>query len=419
MKIDFLFKLALKNISRNKKRSLFSSLAISFAVSILIFVFSFIDGMLADMKATSLELQTGNVRLENINYLKYEKFHPSHLNIVNSSAIIKKLKQTKDLLISPRIILYSSALLKDSDSDAENGIGYGIDLKFENKYRKFSSKIIKGKVFSSEDAIEALISYGFADKLKLKVGDDLNVNFQTSRRSITGVTFKIVGIIAVGDLTVDFKSYYIPIKTAQRFMLMDENNAFSNILLLKTNPKETQKEFFARMQAIKELQREDLVLRDWREVSPIYNLIQSVRLIQHGFIGGFFILLSSTVIISSILMIIFERKKEIGMLMAIGMKKKEIRNLFLVESFLISLLGSLVGFIFGIAIVIIFEKIGLDLSAYAKFAQFPISKVFHPKPNWIIVIATPILACVLATLICIFPVNSVTKLRPTEALLGK
>lgn len=418
MKNNFLLSLPFKNIGRNKRRTAFSIIAIATPVLLLIFMYGFVGGMFSNIESSAVDFYSGNVHIENSLYRKYEKYNPSHLMVPNSTAIVDSLKKESKLLVSPRIQMNVAALIKGSETDSERGVGFGIDLELENKYRGFSSSIVKGTAFSSDTALEALVSYGFAKKLNLNVGDNIDIMFQTSVRSLNSLTLKIVGFVSIGDLVLDYTSFYLPLKTAKTYMLAEDSDSVSEILIKKTNKKESLESFYDRVKKnLANIDTSSLAINTWQEVSAFYSMTQTIKII-YSFISIFYIVLGSTVIISSMLMIIYERKKEIAMMMTLGMSRKELISSFMFESLVISILGALIGLVAGILLVLLTSRTGIDLSHFAKFGNYPVKRIINPVISPLLTVIIPLVSMFISTLFCYLPISSLTKINILDNLRG-
>ena len=84
-----MFKIALRNIFRNKRRSLLTGLSINFAVMIVIYMWSFLSGVIDTMFDNTIRLTSGHVRILNSEYVKREKMMPLEANIQDYEAVAK------------------------------------------------------------------------------------------------------------------------------------------------------------------------------------------------------------------------------------------------------------------------------------------------------------------------------------------
>jgi putative ABC transport system permease protein len=129
-----------------------------------------------------------------------------------------------------------------------------------------------------------------------------------------------------------------------------------------------------------------------------------------------FFLLGSTVIINTTMMVVFERRKEIGTIAAMGMTGPEIVRLFFLEAFFISVLGSLLGVLAGIGLTIPLSRVGLDFSDSMGGVDFQLSPVFYPMLNLRSTVFVFFYSTIVASAASFFPSKKASSVNPIEAL---
>jgi putative ABC transport system permease protein len=140
---------------------------------------------------------------------------------------------------------------------------------------------------------------------------------------------------------------------------------------------------------------------------------------QSMFVTSIVLLLMAGVgIINTMLMVMLERKREIGVLMANGMNRKEILLLFLSEGTAIGVIGSFIGFIFGTLLTLYYQKNGILLpeGSDALASNMPISNVFYFSYNYTISIIYLIAGIFVAAISSIYPAYKATTLEPAEVI---
>ena len=136
-----------------------------------------------------------------------------------------------------------------------------------------------------------------------------------------------------------------------------------------------------------------------------------------GFLGGMQLLtiivgtltiLAGVIAISNILLItVKERTKEIGIRRALGAKPAEVRNQILLESVVITLSSGLIGFVFGIFILMILNMVTQNQD------EFPF---YNPTVDYANVFGAMSIMVVLGLIIGMIPAQRAVKIRPIEAL---
>jgi putative ABC transport system permease protein len=118
------------------------------------------------------------------------------------------------------------------------------------------------------------------------------------------------------------------------------------------------------------------------------------------------------------LMAVFERTREIGILAAMGLKRREIMGLFLTEGILIGLLGAIAGFFLGGLVVSLFGQYGIDFSASASMGEMMalLGDRLYPQLAVDLLIQRSLTVAAIAILASLYPAWQASKREPAEAL---
>ncbi|MEJ2305841.1 MAG: FtsX-like permease family protein [Anaerolineales bacterium] len=118
------------------------------------------------------------------------------------------------------------------------------------------------------------------------------------------------------------------------------------------------------------------------------------------------------------LMAVFERTREIGLLAAMGLKRREIMGLFLLEGILIGLLGAIAGFFLGGLVVSLFGQYGIDFSASASMGEMMalLGDRLYPQLAVDLLIQRSLTVAAIAVLASLYPAWQASKREPAEAL---
>lgn len=404
-----LYRIALRNIKRNKRRSILSGTAIVIAAFTIVFMFSLEGGMMQDMRNNIFHYITGNIRIRNSTYTEYESLNPLNLRIKNYRSVIEKCRADSNVLaVSPRIRFYTSIYRNDKDY---RGIGLGLDFNLEKDFQNFGENLVKGRL-PAPGKREIILSSGLAKEMGVGTGDKITMLSRNMYMGMSGMTFKITGIVRFKVESFNKSFFYMPIDTAQRFLKMD-NSATEILLLLKdvSRLKET-------VSGIKKLLADSgqpLEVVPWTSIGTWYSIIRMAD-VMYQIIALIFFILGSTVIINTTMMVIYERMREIGTMSAMGMTGSEIVGLFFLESFFISLISALTGVILGVGIILPLTVTGLDLSAYMQGINFDISTVLHPQLDMRSTVLVFFYAVAVSSFASFIPSRRAARIEPVEAL---
>jgi ABC-type lipoprotein release transport system permease subunit len=122
-------------------------------------------------------------------------------------------------------------------------------------------------------------------------------------------------------------------------------------------------------------------------------------------------------IVNTMLMVVLERTKELGMLTAIGMNKRRVFSLIMLESVFLSVVGGIAGMIIGYITIVLTSKNGINLSQYAEgFEAYGYSAHFFPQIDVKFFIIITIMIIVTGIISSIYPALKALKLNPVEAI---
>ena len=223
---------------------------------------------------------------------------------------------------------------------------------------------------------------------------------------------RVKGILKTEDPQIDWSAIVIPLGLGQESL--DMGNAVTEICIKLKDPTQMD-EFRDRLAA----EIPGVEVATWKDLAAdVIAIAQAKR-------GGTSFLLFSVFLIAligisnTILLAAFERTREIGMMAAMGMNRKQIVKLFVLEGAMIGLLGSIAGCFLGILINIPFVKYGLNWGIYMRDIGdfgYRITGVSRGVWNPTMIVGTFIFGIVVSALTSIYPARVASKMEPTEAL---
>jgi putative ABC transport system permease protein len=310
---------------------------------------------------------------------------------------------------TPRINFPANLYIDEKNNGA---MGVGVDFNSEQAFIDFTAIMEEGRIPAS-GANELLMGKFLAHDLGLSVGDKVTMLTSTALRGSNAMTFTIVGIAAfpVGGLSA--KTVYVPIDRAQYLLRMDGHS--QEILLLTEDGYKERDVANAVKTALQEQLSLETETRAWKDLNMMYSFLSIAKFIYYV-MGAIFFVLGSTVIINTTMMVIYERVREIGTLGALGMQGKELTRLFLLEGTFISIAGSTLGTLFGVLIVFIFSKTGINFTEAMSGVDMEVSSILFPRVNWFTALFVWIYAIVIASLSTLIPSRKASKIEIVEAL---
>ncbi|MFP4432222.1 MAG: ABC transporter permease, partial [Spirochaetaceae bacterium] len=287
--------IALRNLSRNRRRSILSATAIAVAAMSVSLLFALLAGYAADIAYNLQSYYTGEVRIRNAEYDRYDYLNPLHLSIPEAGALVSRLEAMPEVAaVSPRIP-FPATLFRDQDRVAMSGLG--VDMEREKGFGDLERILLAGRM-PEPRAREALLGAGLAERAGLSIGDTLTVLTTTKFRGTNAMSFEVVGILGFPVAGLNDGRFLVPLKAAARLTRMEDE--VTEVLLKTTDPADPRL-FAAALEGAAESERvlpQALIARSWQEVNSSYEIVQSAQA-AYNIIGLVFILLGSTVIINT------------------------------------------------------------------------------------------------------------------------
>jgi putative ABC transport system permease protein len=401
-----MLKLALRNVFRNRRRSILTGLSIVLSVSIFIFLWSLVQGEAVGIFGAFIKIQSGHVRLMNPDYAKRERMLPLQYYLADYDGLRAKVAQLPGVKIATGRIKFG--VLLDYQGNTKQTLGIGFDPQAEEAILGLSKKMVAGRLIGVTTD-EVNIGILMAQDLGLKQGDILTVVTQTVYGSFGAKNFKVVGIFNYGSPNIDRHTFFISIPTAQQ--LLDLPGSVTEIFIMLKD------QYRARPLAaeLNKIFAGRYIAQAWQDQGAIYMFMVMINWI-FGFIMVIIVLLSAFTILNTMFMTVLERTREIGMMKALGMRNGQLVSMVMLEAMVLGVLASGIGAVLGTIFMYLLTIYGIDVTTTVSKMDFPTPYVYYGVFDWLYTLAGFLLGVAAAVLASIFPALRAARLEPTEAL---
>jgi ABC-type lipoprotein release transport system permease subunit len=331
-----------------------------------------------------------------------------NLTIPEGMAVLNEMKRFPGIKSATgRSIMVGMA----STSATATGVEiYGIDPVSERTVTDIHKKIKEGTYFSGNKRNPIVIGRKMAERLKAKIGSKIVITAQAPDGSICAGAFRVVGIYKTETSVFDEVTAFTLRTDIDRIFGL--NGQINEIAALVQVPDQVDTVRNALSQKFPGLQVES-----WKQISTIMAYYTDMG-IQMMDISMLLILLTMVFgITNTMLMSVVERVRELGVVMALGMKHSRIFIMIILESIILSLTGGILGIIIGAISIEILGKYGLDLSAFsealAAFGAIEITYAYVPITQYPKII---LMVIITATVSAIFPAIKAIRLSPIKAI---
>jgi putative ABC transport system permease protein len=404
--MNILFIISWRNIWRNPVRSLIIIGSVMTGLWAGIFVSSLSHGMIRQGFKTRIEQQVSHIQIHHPDYLK-DRVVSS--NIPNFKDIFDSLEQSEEIAGFTGRSLVDGMIQTASVTRGVTIVG--IDPDRENQTTKFADNIKEGDYFESINRNPILIGRKLAEKMKLELRSRLVLTFQDLSGEITAASFRVCGIYETINSTTDEQHVYVLQSDISR--LLGGDAIIHEVAILAKN--------MDVVGSISESLRADfpnLLVREWMEIAPDLMYMHEMSSVVLLVVVGIILFALAFGLVNTMLMSVFERTRELGMLMSVGMNKLKVFTMILLETTYLTLLGSFLAILAGLISIAAFSRTGIDLNAVGgdSMNDFGFDALVYPALDPVFFVYLIFLVILASILSALYPAYKALKLKPAEAV---
>jgi putative ABC transport system permease protein len=346
------WRLAARNLFRHGRRTLLTGSIVVVGFVAVTMTAGFVSQTFSSLKAATIQGTGGHLRLLDPRAAGKTDDEAASLMLDDWQGLAALVKKDPRVVQSMPKLSFFGLVAKGEKSAAY--LGTGTIPALERNASLASDTVVSGAFLSHEDADEVMLGSGLARAVGAKVGELVTVMATTPDGALNAVDASVEAVLSYPIKELDDRLLYLPYAAAAK-LLKSEGKANTLVVLLKD---EADVEAVARdlVRSLAAAGR-PVVVKTWLETAAFYKQVKLLYIAIFFFMG---LVLSTVVILATantMTMSVFERTREIGTLLAIGMERGQIRSLFLLEGVLLGLGGSLIG-----AIVSLLLRVGLNAS---------------------------------------------------------
>jgi len=281
------------------------------------------------------------------------------------------------------------------------GQRFPTDKKFSNAFEKLLTPS-ENKKYSMKIK-EAAWSYREGSKIILSFVDINNIQ--------TGAAFRVCGIFRTNNDLFESLSVFVPINELRELTGMKEGTFHRIIVRLDDNDLTN-----GITQQIRE-SLSDYEVMSWKEIQPDLAMMADMMQQIYGIFMVIILAALSFGIVNTMLMAVLERTRELGMLAAIGMNRKKIFSMIMLESIFLSIVGGIMGMAVSGVVITVTAKQGINLVKYSEGMEaFGYTAHLFPTIDIQFFITTSVLIVLTGILSSIYPARKALKLNPVDAI---
>ncbi len=414
--------LATRNLLRNRRRTAIALAALVVGVGAMVVLRGLVNGQQGIILENIVLGQMGAVQVHREGYLANVQGSPLTLDMEDSEALRRRMAAVPGVVaVSPRLSFGGMLSMPEPEGavDSEPRTAFlqvvAFDPALEPRVTpKRMAWLGEGAFLSKVDAPELMLNADLARSLRARVMDAKSPPPEEQwpallaadrDGALNGEGVRLSGTLvsaAPGDRRVG----YVPLATAQRVLRMEGRVTEYAVAV----------EPLERAREVRDALRASLgagyEVHTWEEVFPFIAQILGQQDFLFGILSTVFLAAVLLGIVNVMLMSVLERVREIGTMLAVGMRRRSIVVLFLMEGAVLGLVGGVLGALVGGAVTLWLHHRGILLPAPGA----NVDSIIRPYVSFGYLGRSVVIAVVGAGLAALWPAWRASRLRPVEAL---
>lgn len=406
--MNLLLSLAWRNMWRNWRRTAIALTAIVLGVLLLLFFDGLIKGSDQAIFGNAVRLYGGNLQVHATGFRAKANRMPL-LPLADPAAVLQAV------LAQPQVqsagLRINTAGIVTSRGSSLPVLITALDPAVEAPISMQAANIAQGRFLLPADGDAILIGEALAKRLEVGVGDKLSLVGRSKSELMRQHTMTIVGIYDLGMPDAEKGAVFIPLADGQQLYNLRGQATEAAIFLHQVGSED---QLMAQLQA----QLPGSEVDTWQTLRPEIRQTLDTKLAFSSIFGMVVLFIASIGILNLLLMAVFERTREMGVLAALGMKRRQIMGLFLLEGALIGVVGGVVGCLLGALLIGLLGQIGIDMSGASGLGEVMVlmGSRLYPSITLADLLSRAVLVIVVAGLASLYPAWHASRKEPADAL---
>jgi ABC-type lipoprotein release transport system permease subunit len=401
-----LWRIAIRDLGRNKRRSLLTLIAVGLGLALIIVTSGLIAGSVQGSIENNIRVRTGHLQLREESYDE-DKVSLKWEDLLDEPERLTALAQAGPEVRAATPVLWASGIIATSEESVGVRVS-GIDPLAEAS-TPFREGIVAGEFLAPDDRGSIVIGRRLASSLGLSAGDDISLLVNTSDERPDEAVFTICGLYDTGIPAYDETTVFLPLGKAQAFTRAGERASAIVALLYDEDDAEA---------VAAALRAPGLDVLTWHDMNQV--IVQAVEMSNGIMYLMYMVVLTvvAVVIANTLLMSVFERTREMGILAALGMKGRQIMAMFVLEAGTLGVIGIILGIVLGSFGVYYLATVGWHIGELATMATSEVAygETMYACFAWYDTITLSIASLVITLLASLYPAWFAARMEPIDAL---
>ena len=404
-----IFKIAWRNIYRNKKRSLITITSVFAALLLIILMRALQFGFYDKLIETVVESYAGYVEIHADGFWDNQSLDNSMQVDQQLLDDIQSVEGVENIV--QRLQTFS---LISVGEKTKGGVINGINLSEEQKITDWNKKMVSGSFDLSDN--EIIIAKGIAEFFGISENDTLILYGQGYRGMMAAGKYPVKGVIDLKNPDLNKIGLFMTMESVRNYVSSDEIS--THIIIGK-------EKYYDEGKIVEDLGlilSDDYEVMTWKETLP--EIEQTITADSAGGLIMAFILYVIVVfgMFGTVLMMTEERKYEFGVLISIGMSRIRLFGIILVETIILSMVGVVLAVMVTYPISIYYNINPIDMAilmgdgAVQMIEEMGFSPMIPMSISWDIPLSHSLIIFIFSLLISIYPAIKISKLNPVKSM---
>ena len=404
-----IFKIAWRNIYRNKKRTLITVTSIFAALFLIILMRALQFGFYDNIIKTVVESYAGYVEVHAEGYWDNQSLDNSmevDQKLINDISSVEGVEN-----IVQRLQTFS---LISMGEKTKGGVINGVEISDEQKITDWNKKMLSGSFNLGEN--EIIVGKGIAEYFDIRENDTLILYGQGYRGMMAAGKYPVKGVIDLKNPDLNQLGIFMAIESARNYVSSEEIS--THIIIDK-------EQYYDEEKIVKDLSQilsKDYEIMTWKKTLP--EIEQTITADNAGGLIMAFILYIIVVfgMFGTVLMMTEERKYEFGVLISIGMSRVRLFGIILIETIILSMIGVFLAIILTYPISYYFNLNPIDMAALMgegadqMLEDLGFSPLAPMSISWDIPLSHALVIFIFSLLISIYPAIKILNLNPVKSM---
>ena len=395
---------AWRNLWRNKRRTWLTVGGIAFALLLVVTAMSLQTGMYGGMADIATRLGSSHLQVQHPEFLDNPRVEHTVQGAIDLAREIERIAGVTAVTTRTE-----SFALVSADERSFGALVMGVEPEREALVSDFPSMLSEGEYLTRRD--HAYVGTALARNLGATVGDEIVVLGSSKNGSMAAMVLTIGGTFTSGVSELDRNLLQVPLTAYQEAYEFGDEVHRVMVATVDAN------DVTAVVDTTRAVVPIGLAVRDWDTLMPEVKQAIAVDRIGGQMMYATLIIIVVLSIVNTFIMTVFERTREFGMLVALGMRARQIIGMLLFEAFSLWLVGAIVGVSLSLCIIVPTSAVGVPIAGLEEMAaQMRIPTRLYPGIDASALMTAPIIIGIGTLLAAWLPALRIRNLKPVDAL---